>query len=149
MLRSTRNGRDTVRLISRPEVLGSVSAEEKQAIVEDAIREVKGQAPEQVLRESLLASAIQDKRPTFEQVHVDGSGRIWTRRTESDTATVSFDLFDKDGRWLDVVSVSAKGWNKVWWQPVSFTRDHVAVLIEDPEGRPAVLVYKITRRDAS
>lgn len=146
MLRATKGGRDTVRLISRPEVIGTVSAEEKNAIVEEAIAGVKGQAPEQVLRESLLASAIPDKRPAFEQVHVDASGRIWTRRTETDTTKVSFDLFDKDGRWLDVVSVAANGWNKVWWQPVSFTRDRVAVLVEDADGRPAVLIYRITRR---
>ena len=148
-LRATRNGRDTVRIISRPDVRGTVSTTEKNALVEAAVLEQKGQAPEQVLRESLLASAIPDQRPAFEQLHVDGSGRIWTRRTQTDPATVSFDLFDKDGRWLDVVSVPAKGWTKTWWQSVSFTRDHVAALIEDADGRPAVLVYRITRRDAS
>lgn len=145
-LRATKNGKDTTRLITRPAIGGTVTAEEKSAIVEEAIKGVKGQAPENVLRESLLASAIPDKRPAFEQVHVDGSGRIWTRRTDSDTTKVTFDLFDKDGRWLDVVSVAATGWNKVWWQPVSFSRDRVAVLVEAADGRPAVLIYTITRR---
>lgn len=149
MLRSTRDGRDTVRLISRPDVGGAVSPAEKVAIVDGKIIEVAGQAPEPVLRASLLADAIPDRRPAFEQLHVDRAGRIWARRTSTDTSRVHFDLFDQDGRWLDVLSVNASGWNTSWWQPVSFARDRVAVLVEDADGRPAVLIYKLVRAATS
>ena len=145
-LRATRDGRDTVRLISRPENAGTISADEKAAIVDAKVLEVKGQAPEAVLRASLVASAIPDARPSFEHVQVDRSGRIWARRSTSDTTTLQFDLFDRDGRWLDVLQVDASQWTRTWWAPVSFSRDGVAVVIEDADGRPAVLVYRLTRR---
>lgn len=146
LLRATRNGRDTVRLIGWPPVGGTVSGSEKAALVEARMLEVKGQAPEPVLRASLLADAIPDRRPAFEQLHVDGTGRIWVRRASPPGLSVVFDLFDHDGRWLDVISVDAAGWPRGWWQPVSMARDRVAVLIEDEEGRPAVRVYRLVRK---
>lgn len=146
LLRTTRNGRDTVRLIAWPAVGGTVSASEKSALVEARILEVKGQTPEPVLRASLLADVIPDRRPAFEQLHVDGAGRIWVRRASPVGSSVQFDLFDPDGRWLDVLSVDAAGWPRSWWQPVSMARDRVAVLIEDDEGRPAVRVYRLVRK---
>ncbi len=145
LLRTTRDGRDTVRLFGRPEVGGAVTAAEKAAIVEAKMLEVKGQAPEPVLRAGLLADVIPDRRPAFEQLQVDRAGRVWARRSSTDSTVVQFDLFDKDGRWLDVLSVAASGWNRSWWQPVSMARDQVAVLIEDGDGRPAVLVYRLVR----
>ncbi|MBK7594565.1 MAG: hypothetical protein IPJ11_04810 [Gemmatimonadetes bacterium] len=146
LLRATRNGQDTTLLFSRPRPSGAISAAEKQAIVEDRITSNKQYTPEAVLRASLLPSAIPDERPAFEQIAVDRSGRRWVRLSSSDTTTVRFDLFDKDGRWLDVVSVAQSGWNRQWWQPVFWAKERVAVLIMDEEGRPAIKVYRIIQR---
>lgn len=145
-LRATRNGQDTTMLFSRPRPSGSVSAAEKQAIVDERINANKQYTPEPVLRASLLTSAIPDERPAFDQIAVDRSGRRWVRLSTSDTTTVRFDLFDPNGRWLDIVSVPQSGWNRQWWQPVFWAKERVAVLVMDEEGRPAIKVYHIIHR---
>lgn len=144
-LRATRNGMDTTMLFSRPRPNGTVTAAEKAALVEDRISTNKAYTPEAVLRASLLPSAIPDERPAYDQLAVDQSGRRWVRLSTSDTTTVRFDLFDRDGRWLDIVSVPQAGWNRQWWHPVSWAKERVAVLVMDEEGRPAIKVYRITK----
>lgn len=145
-LRATRNGQDTTMLFSRPRPSGSVSAAEKQAIVDERINANKQYTPEPVLRASLLTSAIPDERPAFDQIAVDRSGRRWVRLSSSDTTTVHFDLFDPNGRWLDIVSVPQSGWNRQWWHPVFWAKERVAVLVMDEEGRPAIKIYRIVHR---
>lgn len=145
-LRATRDGGDTTLLFSRPKPVGTVSAAEKQAIVDERINANKQYTPEPVLRASLLASAIPDERPAYEQIAVDRSGRRWVRLSSSDSTTVRFDLFDTNGRWLDIVSVPQLGWNRQGWQPVFWAAERVAVLVTDAEGRPAIKVYRIIRR---
>jgi len=115
--------------------------------VEQRITDSKEHTPEAVLRASLLASAIPDQRPAYEQLTVDPIGRTWVRLASGDTTQVRFDLFDHDGRWLDQIAVPQAGWNREWWQPVSFASDRVAVLLEGKDGRPAVLIYRIQRRN--
>ncbi len=147
LLRFTRNGPDTTLLFGRPMPAGTVTAEEKARIVEQRITDSKEHTPEAVLRASLLASAIPDQRPAYEQLTVDPIGRTWVRLASGDTTQVRFDLFDHDGRWLDQIAVPQAGWNREWWQPVSFASDRVAVLLEGKDGRPAVLIYRIQRRN--
>jgi hypothetical protein len=146
LLRFTRNGPDTTLLFGRPMPDGTVSAAEKSRIVEQRIADNKEYTPEAVLRASLLASAIPDQRPAYEQLTVDPEGRTWVRLASGDTTRVHFDLFDHDGRWLDQLAVPQAGWNREWWQPVSFASDRVAVLVETDDGRPAVLIYRLQRR---
>ena len=146
MLRFTQNGPDTTLLFGRPMPEGTVTAAEKELIVEARIADNKEYTPEAVLRASLLASAIPDQRPAYEQLTVDPKGRTWVRLASADTTQVQFDLFDHDGRWLDVVSVPQSGWNRQWWQPVFWAKERVAVLVLDEEGRPAIKVYRIIRR---
>ncbi|MDX2262558.1 MAG: hypothetical protein SFU84_12775 [Gemmatimonadales bacterium] len=147
LLRFTRNGSDTLRLFGRPMPSGTVTADEKARIVEQRIAENKEYTPEAVLRASLLASAIPDQRPAYEQLVVDPRGRTWVRLASGDTTQVRFDLFDREGRWLDQLAVQQSGWNREWWQPVSFASDRVAVLLEGEDGRPAILIYRIQRRN--
>ncbi len=146
-LRTTRNGADTVRVFRRTRPNEPVSSTEKTAMVEAKVAELKTFAAEPFLRAGMVASAIPDTRPAFDQLAVDPAGRVWVRLSRADTTTVRFDLFDHDGRWLDIISVPQSGWNREWWHPVSYTRDRVAVIREDEEGRSAVLVYKIVRRE--
>lgn len=146
-LRATRNGADTVRVIRRMRSNEPVNNTEKAAMVEAKVAEMKSFTSEALLRSGMVASAIPDTRPSFDQIAVDPAGRIWVRLSQRDSTTVRFDLFDHDGRWLDTITVPQAGWNRDWWHPVSYTRDRVAVIHEDEEGKPAILVYKIVRRD--
>ena len=146
-LRTTRNGHDTVRLIHRQWNSERVRSTEKAALVSAKIIEMKEQAPMAALRSGLVESAIPDERPAFEQLTVDRAGRIWVRLSQGDSNSVHFDLFDRQGQWLDMLVVPQSGWNREWWHPVSFGNDRVAVVREDAEGRPGVLVYRVVRRD--
>jgi hypothetical protein len=60
--------------------------------------------------------------------------------------TATFDLFDREGRWLDQLSVPRTDWPREVWEPVSFARDRVAVILEGDDGLPLVRVFRIVRK---
>jgi hypothetical protein len=149
LLRATHDGRDTVMLFGRRWTPEPVTGTDRQTIVDHRIAEMTadGNGPsEATLRASFDVSMIPDKRPAYDGIAVDAAGRRWVRRTAADTATVQFDLFDHDGRWLDVVAVAAGGWPRSTWASVAWGRDAVAVVLEDAAGRPLVRVYRIRHR---
>lgn len=144
MLRTSRNGRDTVTMFGRPRPSTPVSNAEKSAIIQARIATLK-RIPEASLRSAFDPAAIPDQRPAFDWIATDGSGRRWIRLSSADTTAVRFDLFDNDGKWLDVVSLPGNGWPRTLWAPTAWSRDHVAVLLEDEASRPLVRVYRIDR----
>lgn len=147
LLRTSRNGRDTVTMFGRPRTSAPVSAAEKQGIIEARIASNKANWPEATLRASLVADAIPNERPAFDWIASDRRGRHWVRRSSADTTVVRFDLFSAEGKWLDVVSVAGNGWPRSLWTATSWTRDHVAVLLEDDASRPLVRIYRITHTE--
>lgn len=147
LIRTSRNGRDTVAIFGRPRTAAPVSAAEKTAIIEERVASNKKYTPEATLRASLHPDAIPDERPAFDWVSTDGSGRRWVRRSSADTTTVRFDLFSAEGKWLDVVSVPGNAWPRALWAPTAWSRDHVAVLLEDENSRPLVKVYHISHTE--
>jgi hypothetical protein len=150
LLRTSRDGRDTVALFGRAATPVSVPASEKTRIVDErvaAMRRGNPQGPsEQVLRIAFDPSFIPDRYPAFESVSVDRAGRRWVRLGGPDTTRVAFDVFDAEGRWLDSLSVKAADWTPNPWAPEAWSRDEVAVLIEGEDGRPLVRVFSIVRR---
>lgn len=147
LIRTSRNGRDTVAIFGRPRTAAPVSAAEKSAIVEARIASNKEYTPEATLRASLLPDAIPNDRPAFDWIASDASGRRWVRRSSADTTTVRFDLFSAENKWLDVVSVPGDGWPRLLYSATSWSRDHVAVLLEDDASRPIVKIYRITHTE--
>lgn len=149
LLRATRDGRDTTVLFGRSDAPGAVSRAEKTAIAERMIARMQGPGPgvdETALRASFDVSKIPDVRPAFTTIQVDASGRTWVQRSLADTTVVEWDLFDRDRRWLDVLRIPASGWPRDVGA-MSLGNERVAVVVEDENGRPAVLVYTLTRRD--
>lgn len=149
LLRRSSTGRDTTALFGRAWSPSPVSDAEKIRIVEQRIAEVRAnddELAESTVRAAFDPSYIPDVRPAFEGLWVDAAGRTWTRLVSSDTAIVQFDLFDADGRWLDVLSVSASDWPRSTWSPVALGRNEVAVPLEGDDGRPLVRVFRIERR---
>ena len=150
LLRRTGTGRDTTALFGREWSPSPVSPAEKSRIVEQRIAEVRadnfGDIAESTIRASFDPSYIPDSRPAFEGLWVDAAGRTWVRLVNSDTASVLFDLFDADGRWLDVLSVPARDWPQSTWSPVALGRNEVAVPLEGDDGRPLVRVFRLERR---
>lgn len=150
LLRSSRAGRDTVRLFSRPRPISTISADEKARIVDEHVAMAKrftgGQVPETALRGVMVASAIPDERPAYAGVSVDRAGRTWVRLMSADTTMVRFDLFAADGRWLDVVSVPQRGWTRNSATLASFAKDRVGTVVLDDDGRATIRIYRIVRR---
>ena len=134
----------------RPFTGEPVTAAQKQGIVDAVIASfdpVQMGVTEDVLRRAFDPAAIPDQRPAFEGIWVDREGRRWVRLSSADTTKATFDLFDREGRWLDQVSVPGAEWPREAWQPASFARDRVAVILEGEDGLPLVRVFRIVRRE--
>jgi hypothetical protein len=149
LLRVTRTGRDTVALFGRPFTPSRVTSAEKRALIDQriaSVRESNKWASEAVLRAAFDPSLVPDTRPAYDMVAVDQAGRRWVRLTTTDTTVVTYDLFDRDGRWLDVVRVPGAGWPREANGPIAWGTDRVAVPLEDAAGRPLIRIYRIVRR---
>jgi hypothetical protein len=143
------NGSDTSMVFRRPFTPEPVTAALKQAIVDNVIAQFDDQemgVDEAELRKAFDPAAIPDQRPAFEGIWVDREGRRWVRLSSADTSSARFDLFDRDGRWLDQVTIPANDWPREAWQPTSFSRDRVAVILEGEDGLPLIRIFRIVRK---
>jgi hypothetical protein len=148
-LRVTRSGRDTAALFGRRITPARITSADKRALVEARIAETRKSnawAPEATLRAAFDPSLIPDTRPFYEGIAADRAGRRWIRLVSTDTTRVLFDVFDAQGRWLDIVGVAASGWPVSPYASVAWSRDRAAVALEDASGRPFVRIYRIARR---
>lgn len=148
-LRSSTDGVDTTAIFGRRFEPKSVAAAEKQALVDSRVSaSLRPDVPfdEAALRQAFQVSAIPDRRPAWEGLWVDRRGRRWLRLSTGDSTRVSFDLFDREGRWLDTVHVTAETWPTSGYPRTAWGRDHVAVTAEGEDGRPLIRVYGILRR---
>lgn len=147
MLRTTRTGLDTVQLFSR---LGAqralLSAEEKTKWIDERVAADRKFVAEPILRAALRADAIPNHRPWFERLWVDSHGRRWVALGRRGESSVQFDVFNRDGRWLDVISVASRDWPTDSWAPIAFGRDRVAVVLLNDDDVPVVRVFSIERK---
>jgi hypothetical protein len=150
LLRVTKNGSDTVAFFGRTGEAKRVSAEDKAKMITQLIQDQLApmKVPEEKLREILHPDDIPDHHPAFSWVAVDRSGRRWVRMSTGDTMTVRFDLFSRDGQWLDQVALANSEWARSAYQTASWSKDHVAVKGESADGRALVRIYRIARKGA-
>lgn len=147
-IRETTDGRDTVALFGRTWTPEPVAASEKQRLVDARVAaQLRGRGPvdEATYRKARDPALIPDQRPAYSGLHVDRSGRRWVELDAADSTRMSFDVFSRDGRWLDTVHVprelwSAEGFRSAWG------RDRVVVSQEDADGRPLLRVFRIEKR---
>lgn len=159
---ASQNGRDTTMLFSRPQDARPVTRAEKERILDRIVEQFARHAernpgspldvPESALRSAFRLSDMPDARPVYDELSVDGRGRRWLRRDEMDPTTIRFDLFDRDGRWLDIVSIPAERWipreramNDPYVRLPAWASDHVAIPVEDADGAMAIQIYRIVR----
>lgn len=149
-LRTTRTGRDTVALFGRRWQAEPVSAGERQRIYDEAIRGwvSRGAAggDEAALRRAFDSALIPALRPAYDHVQVDDAGRRWLLRSDADTSRTRFDLFDAEGRWLDIVEVDPALWTRNIYTGIAWGRREVAVSAEGDDGRPIVRIFTVRRR---
>jgi hypothetical protein len=145
LLRTTRDGRDTVALFGRTWTPEPVSGAEREAIVEKRIKEQEGSGvPEAVFRTAFKPEYIPDTKPSFISIEGDPAGNRWLRLESGDTLQVHYDVFDPAGRWLGPVTVPRAQWSISYQRP-AWGRDRVAVLGEGEDGRPVVRVFRIEK----
>lgn len=145
LVRTSRNGEDTVSLFGRPWTPEPVTGAERSAIVERRIKDQEGNGtPEDVLRAAFKPEYIPDTKPAFTAIESDPEGNRWIRLESGDTLRVHYDVFDPAGRWLGPVSVPASQWGNPYQRP-AWGRDRVAVLGEGEDGRPVVRVFRIEK----
>lgn len=149
-IRETSDGRDTVSLFGRDWAPTPVTRDDKQRLVDARIAaqlsEGAGQGPDEATyRNAFDPSLIPDRQPAYTALSVDGTGRRWLQVSTGDTTQVRFDVFSRDGRWLDSVSLPADAWPRedAW---AAWGLDRVAVRLEDAEGRPLIRVFAIRSR---
>lgn len=149
LLRVSSNGVDTTAIFGRRFAPIPVSGAEKTTLVDDYVRQsLRPGIPfdEVALRNAFDASLIPNQRPAFEGIAIDRAGRRWVELSTGDTTRTSFDLFDRDGRWLDTVHVPSDVWPMEGYPRVAWGRDHVAITAEGEDGRPMVRVLRIERQ---
>jgi hypothetical protein len=145
LLRTTRDGQDTVTLFGRAWTPEPVTGAERTAMVEKRIKEQDGNGvPEAVLRAAFKPEYIPDTKPSFSSIESDPAGNRWLRLESGDTLNVHYDVFDPAGRWLGPVSIPASRWSGQYQRP-AWGRDRVAVIGEGEDGRPVVRVFSIVK----
>lgn len=148
-LRESRDGQDTVAIFGRSFTPIPVSSAERTRLVDRTVEQMtRGNQSfdEAAYRRAFDPSAIPATRPAWESISVDGEGRRWVRQSTGDTTRVSFDLFARDGRWLDTVHVASDVWPTRTGGRVAWSRNEVAIITEGEDGRPVIRVFAIRRR---
>lgn len=148
VIRRSRDGRDTLALFGRVHQPLPISDDERRAEVEERVATmVKNQMgkDEATLRRAFDLDLVPRQRAAIEWLHVDGAGRTWVRQATGDTTTATFDLFDREGQWLDQLHIVDPNWAKAAFRSVSFAGDRVAVLGETGDGLPVVRIYRLVR----
>lgn len=147
-IRESTNGQDTVALFGRAWTPEPVAAAEKQRLVDVYIeRQLRARGPvdEATYRKAMDPGMIPDQRPAYLLLHVDRDGRRWVELESADTTRKSFDVFTRDGRWIDAVHVPRSLWPAESYR-TAWGLDRVVVSQEDEDGRPLLRVFRIEER---
>jgi hypothetical protein len=147
-IRESSDGSDTVAIFGRAWTPEPVAAAEKQSLVDARIaRQLQGRGPidEATYRRAMDPSLIPDQRPAYSLIHVDRAGRRWIELDAADTTAKHFDVFARDGRWLDTVKVPRNLWPAESYR-VAWGRDRLVVAMEDADGLPLLRVFRIEER---
>lgn len=146
-IRESRDGRDTVAVFGRTWRPEAVAEGEKQQLVDARIaRQTASPGPvdEATYRRAMDPGLIPDQRPAYSLIHVDRSGRRWVELDNADSLRKRFDVFSREGVWLDSVYVARADWPEESYA-VAWGRDRLAIPDEDADGRPLIRVFAIRR----
>lgn len=136
------DGRDSALIFGRAAAPEPVTQAMKDSAVERMVRTHTGAISEEMLRDAFDKSDIPDVMPAFTGMRGDPDGRVWIWADREDGARARFDVFDSTGAYLGVVPGphSIGSWGSWAW-----TSDGAAVVIEDENGLPVVVRYRLDR----
>ncbi len=140
----TRTGLDTTQIVTLETSPVTVTDARRTRIRDSMVdRWGNGGIDQKATDEAFTLADIPSTAPYFESIAVDGSGNRWVRRDDGgDRAAARFDVFDSTGAYLGAVPVPAEfgnGWKTVWGT------ERVATMVEDKDGFPVVVVYRVER----
>lgn len=145
LLRRSTTGGDTTLLFGRTldDVAPFTLAEREAFAREHARRDATTEGvPVELLLGSYDVELLPEQRELFDALWVDGSGRTWVQLV-GDSGAVRLDVFDREGRWLDTVTLPRSGWPTApYHRPVAWSRDGVVVAVDGDEGT-AIIRYRI------
>lgn len=137
-------GADSVLVFGRDWTPDPISDQRRQAELESRIKGVATGPTgfdEAVVRNAFKLADIPATLPAYEALAVDPAGRVWVRRyAVADTTRTTFDLFDSTGVYLGPVTTPL---HLSPWGAKAWTRDGVVAVIEDRDGRPAVVRLRL------
>lgn len=136
-------GQDTSLVIRRAWTAEPIPDPMRVAVVEENIRNVGPQFPEAELRATFRIEDVPTATPAFMSIAVDPEGHVWARRLlGSDSTRTTWDVFDRRGVWLGPVTAPAKVGD---YGARTFARGAIYTAIEDDDGRPVVVRYRVAR----
>ena len=134
-------GTDSTRVFGRDWSPDPASEARKRDELESQVRSAKETFGEATVRAAFKLSDIPSTLPAFEGLRVDEAGRVWARRyAVADTTRTTFDLFDSTGVYLGPVSAAL---SMTVWGPQAWTSDGLVAVIEDQDGRPTIVRFKL------
>ena len=140
MVRSS-TGSDTARVFGRSWTPEPVTDRQRKDAVEEKIKESGQTYGLDALRAAFHLSDVPNSLPAYRILRVDESGRVWARRyAVTDTMRTYWDVFDSVGTYLGPVKAPL---NVPWWGRQAWTRDGFVTVIEDAEGRPTVVRFRL------
>ena len=133
-------GHDSARVFGRDWTPEPLSDAERREAVEKAIKQAGEGWDPAALRSAFKLEDVPTKLPAFLNLHIDQSGRVWTRRYSADTTHSRYDVFDSTGAYLGPITVPVRVRD---WGGQAWTRDGLVTIIEDADGRPTVVSFKL------
>lgn len=139
----SRTGRDTVAVFGRAWTPEPIPDALRRDTVEAIIKRHDNIDPA-ALRASFHVEDVPSVRPAFEAITVARDGHRWVRVGPLPGAEggIRYDVFDSSGAWLGAVRVPV---DFSPWRGVSIGADYFVVPIEDEDGRPAIVRYRIEK----
>jgi hypothetical protein len=141
IVRST-TGKDSVRVFGRSWTPDPASSERRNGELESAIAGSKESFGEENLRAAFKLADIPSSLPAFLNLWADEAGRIWARRyAVSDTSRTAYDVFDSTGAYLGPITLDL---NVNEWGLQAWTRDGLVTIVEDEDGRPTIVRFRLS-----
>lgn len=134
------HGQDTAMVFGRIWIASPLPQWRREAELESAIAGIAREWGEEAARAQATISDIPTMPPAFTGISVDGRGNRWITVDPSDDSTHTwFDVFDPGGAYLGrvVAPPGMDSWLMAW------SRDEMVAYLENAEGEPVVLKFRI------
>ena len=145
------------RVVEKPFELAPVTEADQQAYKEFMRKMVAGRAPPEAMAQFLSMLKFAPSYPAFQQMMGGIDGTIWVQQIQAlsqlppearedfnpmtDLASPRWDVFDREGRYLGVVTMPAR------FQPVTFAGDKIYGIQRDELDVQYIVVLRVVRGD--